>query len=59
MYELEQGTERLAYSLYNRADDSAFIERLASLLDYVPSQLSEDIQALIDYIRVKGDSNNG
>lgn len=59
MYELNKGTERLAYSLYNRADDKEFIERLARQLNYVPSQLCEDIQALIDFIRVKGDRNNG
>lgn len=51
MYEMRGGTKRLAAALYSIADDRQAVERLAYYLHYRPGQLTEDIQALNDYIR--------
>ena len=51
MYELKNGTKRLATALQAVADDRQTVERLAYYLHYRPGQLAEDIQALNDYIR--------
>lgn len=50
MYELEQGSKRLATALSAIKDDESTINRLAYLLSYRPSQLKEDIQAVYDRI---------
>ena len=50
MYEKKQGAERLIYALYNRKEDIETVARMAVTLDYIPSQLHEDIQALHDYL---------
>ena len=49
MYELEQGTKRLIGAL-ERTDN---IKALATILNYEPGQLEQDIQALSDYVRDK------
>jgi hypothetical protein len=49
MYELEQGTKRLIGAL-ERIDN---IKALATILNYEPGQLEQDIQALSDYVRDK------
>ena len=59
MYELKQGTQRLTTALYSIKDEDRSIERLAVLLNYIPSQLREDIQALNDFVSNKGDLNDG
>lgn len=48
---------RLAYCLYQRADDTAFITRLAMFLHYMPEQLQIDIADLEKYTadKVKSD----
>ena len=40
---------RLAYCLYDRVDDTAFINRLAMFLHYMPEQLQQDISDLEEY----------
>lgn len=49
MYELEAGTARLVRALRNRVEDAATVQRLAAILDYMPDQLKQDIQALDDF----------
>jgi transcriptional regulator with XRE-family HTH domain len=48
---------RLAYALYQRADDSLFINRIATLLHYMPDQLRQDIQDLESYTAEKVESD--
>ena len=50
MSEKKNNAHRLAYALYQRADDPATIERLARILDYVPSQLAKDMNDLKEYL---------
>ena len=49
MYELKNGSARLINAIYNRNDNPGFIQNLARQLDYIPSQLQQDVQALNDY----------
>ncbi len=49
MYELKQGSARLVYALESYKEDEVRIAQLARALNYEPSQLKEDIQALADY----------
>ncbi len=51
MYELRNGTKRLAGALYSVSENKATIARLAYYLNYQPGQLKQDITALNDYIR--------
>lgn len=50
MYELNRGSERLATALKQIQDDEQTIKRLASILNYTPRQLNEDIAAMYDRI---------
>ena len=50
MYELENGSKRLAGAIERRAEDEDFIRKLSDLLNYLPDQLKEDIQALNDKV---------
>ena len=50
MYELKNGSARLANALLNVQDDDYTINRLAQLLHYLPEQLREDIQAINNYV---------
>ena len=47
MKELQSNTKRLARALYNT--DDSYIESLAHILRYVPSQLKKDIEALKEF----------
>lgn len=61
--ERRNNARRLAYALYNiiggawcserTADISPAVQRLASVLHYMPEQLVTDIKALEDYTREK------
>lgn len=44
---------RLAFALYERRSDSLFINRIATLLHYLPEQLAEDIADLETYTAEK------
>ena len=57
MYELKQGTERLVNAICNIKDDLRNIEKLAVILNYIPEQLKEDIQALDDFIKSSTSAN--
>lgn len=46
-------TRRLVYALYQRSEDAAFIQQLASLLHYMPEQLKEDISDAESYTAEK------
>lgn len=48
---------RLAYALYQRSDDSLFVNRLAVFLNYMPDQLRQDIQDLESYTAEKVESD--
>ena len=50
MNEKKNNAHRLAYALYQRADDPATVERLARILDYFPSQLAKDMNDLKEYL---------
>lgn len=50
MYELENGSKRLAGALERVAADSTRLTQLAHLLNYEREQLEQDIQALNDKI---------
>ena len=54
MYELKAGTARLVSVLYARKDDAATVKRLAAVLNYLPEQLAQDIQALSDFYQRAG-----
>ena len=49
MYEFKNGSARLVYALDRRKDDPESISALAKDLYYIPEQLIQDIQALVDY----------
>ena len=51
MYELRQGTERLINAIYSIKDNTDDIKKLSAILNYIPEQLLEDIQALNDFIK--------
>ena len=51
--ERRNNVRRLAYAIYQRAGDGAFIERLAGMLHYMPGQLAKDIEALESYTAEK------
>lgn len=51
MYELKQGTVRFINAINNIKDDARSIEKLAVILNYIPEQLVEDIQALNDFVK--------
>ena len=44
------GAKRLANILWRYSEDEAVIKMLAAILNYVPEQLKEDIQALEEAI---------
>ncbi len=48
MYELYEGSRRLAQAMYAVQNDDCIVNALARLLYYVPEQLREDMQALHD-----------
>ena len=50
MYELKQGTERIITALYSIKNNAEDIKKLSVILNYIPEQLTEDIQALNDFI---------
>lgn len=50
MYELEQGSRRLATALKAVESDAAALRRIADTLNYHPRQLAEDIAALYDKV---------
>ena len=50
MNKKKNNAHRLAYALFQRADDPATVERLARILDYVPSQLAKDMNNLKEYL---------
>lgn len=50
MYELRQGTERIITALYSIKNNDEDIKKLSVILNYIPEQLTEDIQALNDFI---------
>ena len=58
MYELIHGSARLTSALENAAAEPAKVEALARLLNYIPDQLREDIQALSDF-RQKAEEDRG
>lgn len=49
MYEIKNGSARLVSALYRRKEDESFINQIAELLNYMPEQLKQDIDALHDY----------
>lgn len=51
MYELENGSKRLAGALERAASDPAQLNRLAKLLNYMPEQLQQDIKAINDKVK--------
>ena len=51
--ERRNNVRRLAYALYQRSEDRAFIKRLAELLYYDTSQLMHDIRDLESYTAEK------
>lgn len=51
--EQQNNARRLAYCLYQRREDTAFIKRLAALLHYMLEQLTEDIADLETYTAAK------
>lgn len=59
MYELKNGSARLATALATIKDDPTAIKMLAHALNYIPEQLEQDIRALYDYrILLESWSNN-
>lgn len=50
MYELNNGSKRLATALKQIQGDTGTLQRLADLLQYRPKQLSEDIDAIYDKV---------
>lgn len=53
MYELEQGSKRLATALKAIESDETALQRIADYLNYRPRQLAEDIAALYDKVYQK------
>ena len=49
MYELKNGSARLVSALERSKDDDYKIRQIAVLLNYMPDQLKQDIQALTDF----------
>lgn len=58
--ERRNNVRRLAYCLFQRCEDPAFISRLASLLHYIPDQLRQDIADMETYTaeKVNADREN-
>ena len=58
--EKRNNVRRLAYCLFQRSEDPAFISRLASLLHYMPDQLQRDICDMETYTaeKVNADREN-
>lgn len=52
MYELKEGSKRLARALYAVQNDDYTVHVLARLLCYYPEQLKLDMQALYDLLEM-------
>ena len=48
--ENRNNARRLAYALYQRAEDECTVERLARILHYMPEQLAIDMKCLFAMI---------
>lgn len=51
--ERRNNVRRLAYALYQRAEDPTTIQQLARILNYMPGQLQQDIKDLEAYTAEK------
>lgn len=52
MYELKGGTARLVTALWHIRNDQERIKRLSDLLNYLPDQLQQDIDAANDFFEM-------
>lgn len=57
MYELKGGTARLVAALSHARNDQERIKRLSDLLNYLPDQLQQDIDAANDFFDTFRDDN--
>ena len=48
MKEGRTGAARLVSALHRYSEDAAALQRLAEILNYIPSQLKEDIESLAE-----------
>lgn len=58
MNELKNNAMRLAYALAQRAEDPNCVEQLAEILNYIPSQLAQDMHDLRIYLETSHENKD-